>query len=82
MHSYVCIKSEIGEFLEFLGISCGFPIFDFQAFKAWNPLHLGTERYIMLLHVPGSAPHLGQLESTCENHGGLHNLNEMSVVRN
>ena len=40
------------EFLEFLGIPCGFPFFDFQQLKAWFSLHLGTERYMT---TPGSA---------------------------
>ena len=39
----------IGEFLEFLGISFGFPFFDFQPLKAWHSLHLGTERYMIKL---------------------------------
>ena len=42
----------IGEFLEFLGISFGFPFFDFQPLKAWHSLHLGTERYMT---KPGGA---------------------------
>ena len=42
----------IGEFLEFLGISFGFPSFDFQPLKAWHSLHLGTERYMT---KPGGA---------------------------
>ena len=36
----------MGEFLEFLGISFGFPFFEYQPVKAWHPFHLGTERYI------------------------------------
>ena len=36
----------IGEFLNFWGISFGFPFFDFQPLKAWHPLHLRTERYM------------------------------------
>ena len=36
----------MGEFLEFGGISFGFPFFDFQTIKAWHSLHLGTERYM------------------------------------
>ena len=36
----------IGEFLEFLGISFGFPFIDFQPLKAWHSLHLGTDRYM------------------------------------
>ena len=40
-------KAEIrGEFLEFRGISFGFPFFDFQPLKAWHSLHLGTEGYM------------------------------------
>ena len=42
----------IGEFLEYLGISFGFPFFDFQPLKAWHSLHLGTERYMT---KPGGA---------------------------
>ena len=42
----------IGEFLELLGISFGFPFFDFQPLKAWHSLHLGTERYMT---KPGGA---------------------------
>ena len=42
----------IGEFLEFLGISFGFPFFDFQPLKAWHSLHLRTERYMT---KPGGA---------------------------
>ena len=42
----------IGEFLDFLGISFGFPFFDFQPLKAWHSLHLGTERYMT---KPGGA---------------------------
>ena len=42
----------IGEFLEFLGISFGFPFFDFQQLKTWHSLHLGTERYMT---KPGGA---------------------------
>ena len=42
----------IGEFLEFLGISFGFPFFDFQPLKAWYSLRLGTERYMT---KPGGA---------------------------
>ena len=34
------------EFLEFLGISFGFPFFVYQPLKAWHSLHLGTERYM------------------------------------
>ena len=30
----------IGEFLDFLKISFGFPFFDFQPLKAWHSLHL------------------------------------------
>ena len=36
----------IWEFLEFLGIPCGFLSIDFQPLKAWYSLHLGTERYM------------------------------------
>ena len=36
----------MGEFLQFLGISFGFPFFDFQPLKAWHSLNLGTERYM------------------------------------
>ena len=36
----------LGEFLEFLGIPCGFPLFDFQPLKTGHSLHLGTERYV------------------------------------
>ena len=39
-------------FLEFWGISFGFPFFDFQPLKAWHSLHLGTERYMT---KPGGA---------------------------
>ena len=42
----------IGEFLELLGISFGFPFFDFQPLNAWHSLHLGTERYMT---KPGGA---------------------------
>ena len=34
------------EFLEFLGISFGFPFIVNQPLKAWHSLHLGTERYM------------------------------------
>ena len=36
----------MGEFLEFLGISFGFPFFVYQPLKAWHSLHLRTERYM------------------------------------
>ena len=36
----------MGEFLESLGISLGFPVFEYQLLKAWHSLHLGTEMYL------------------------------------
>ena len=36
----------MGEFLEFWGISSGFPFFVYQPLKAWHSLHLRTERYM------------------------------------
>ena len=42
----------MGEFLEFWGISFGFAFFEYQPPKAWNSLHLGTERYMT---PPGGA---------------------------
>ena len=38
----------MGELLDFVGFSFGFPFFDFQPLKAWHSLHLGTERYMTL----------------------------------
>ena len=55
----------IGEFLEFLGISFGFPFFDFQPLKAWHSLHLGTERYMT---KPGDAT-FSCMRPTEFNHG-------------
>ena len=76
------LSQKLGNSWNFWGFPVVFPSLIFRHSKLGIPFILGQKGRLMLLHVPGSAPHLGQLESTCENHGGLHNLNEMSVVRN